>query len=175
MRITKERLAQVFAASESPKGASAAKRKQELFTSEAKRLFEEHDTDQDSRLEAALWIHVNNGLLGTIRSYNKRIRKRRAQLAQFAALTVFGNLMRTLGFRQRLRRAVRAWETECELVSEFLYKSFKEIIGQLLRHSGKQRKNEPAFYKAQESLKTAIAYATRRAKAKVRISCTQVF
>ena len=175
VRITKERLAQVFAASESPKGASAAKRKQELFTSEAKRLFEEHDTDQDSRLEAALWIHVNNGLLGTIRSYNKRIRKRRAQLAQFAALTVFGNLMRTLGFRQRLRRAVRAWETECELVSKFLHKSFKEIIGQLLRHSGKQRKNEPAFYKAQASLNTAILYATKRARAKVRTFSTQAF
>jgi hypothetical protein len=76
--------------------------------------------------------------------------------------------MRTLGFRRRLMRAVRAWESEWELVEHFLQKSFKEILRQLLRYSGKQKKNEPAFYKAQESLKLAIPYATRRAKARVR-------
>lgn len=168
MRITKERMAQVLAASESVKGAAAAKRKQELFSTDAKRLFEEYNEDHDTRLEVAGWVRINSSLQNTLRSYERKARKRRAQLAQFAALTVFGNIMRTLGFRRRLMRAVRAWDSEWELVEEFLYKSFKEILRQLLRCSGKQKKNEPAFYKAQESLRVVIPYATRRAKARVR-------
>src|SRR5438093_1360285 len=39
-KVPKERLTQILAASESYKGAAAAKRKQELFRAEAKRLFE---------------------------------------------------------------------------------------------------------------------------------------
>lgn len=167
-KIPKERLAQILAAGESFKGAVAAKRKQELFATDAKRLFESYDADQDARLEAVCWVRIHLSLLEALGEYTRKARKRRAQLAQFAAITVFGSLMRSLGIRKRLKHATHAWESEWDHTSSFLRRSFKEILSRLLQHSAKNKKNEPAFYKAQDSVKAATQFAARKAKRKVR-------
>lgn len=163
-RIAKERLAQVLAAAETYKQAVAAKRKQDLFSSQAKHLFEAYDLDRDARLEAVFWTRVHFALIDTVSSSTKKSRKRRAQLAQLAAVTAFAMAMRALGLRRRLMRAVQAWDSEGELASEFLRKSLVEVLMHLLRYSARDKKNEPAFYKAQQSVKAATDYAARRAK-----------
>jgi len=167
-KIPKERLAQILAAGESFKGAVSAKRKQELFATDAKRLFESYDADRVSRLDAVCWVRIHLCLLETLGGYTRKASRRRAQLAQFAAITVFGNLIRSLAIRKRLMRATHAWESEREHTSSFLRRSFKEILSRLLQYSARDKKNEPAFYKAQDSVKAATQFAARKVRSKVR-------
>lgn len=174
-RLAKERLAQILAAAESYKQAVAAKRKQDLFSAHAKRLFEAYDLDRDARLEAVYWARVHFALVDAVSSFTKKSRKRRAQLAQLAAVTAFAMAMRSLGLRRRLMRAVQAWDSEGEHASEFLRKSLMEILRRLLQYSAKDKKNEPAFYKAQDSVKKATKFAARSVTGRLKTYYKEAF
>ena len=77
--------------------------------------------------------------------------------AQFASLRVFHIAIQGTHVKNAFLRAVaRNDHSEDYSVEDFLHKSFKAVTTALLRCSAGQRKNEPAFYKAVESVKPAM-------------------
>lgn len=167
--ISKERLAQVLAALESSKGVVNAKRKQELFMGSAQRLFSSYDASEKTRSEAVAWALVNGSLLGSIYAFANHKRRKRALLAQFAALRVFHRAIKAAGLKPAFLRAMAQWNHAQDYsLEDFLDKAFKTVIAALLQSSARQKKNEPAFYKALESVKPAVRSATWRSRAKVR-------
>lgn len=167
--IPKERLAQVLGAVESSEGVVKAKRKQELFMGSAQRLFSNYDASEKSRAEAVAWALVDGSLRQSIHDFASDKRRKRALLAQFAALRVFHQAIKTAGLKPGFLRAMAQWNyVRDDSLEYFLDKSFKAVISALLRHSAHQKKNEPAFYKAVGSVKPAVRSATWRSRKKVR-------
>lgn len=169
LAIPKERLAQVLAAVESPEGAVKGKRKQDLFRDSASRLFSDYDASDQTRAEAVVWTRVDDIFRATITQFANSKRRKRAQIAELVSLTVFHKAIRVIGLKGGFLRAMsRPEHAESEYVRHFLERSFRVIIAALLRCSARQKKNEPAFYKALESVKPAVDTATWRARRRVR-------
>jgi hypothetical protein len=166
--ISKERLAQVLAAAESSQGAVKAKRKQELFQEAAQRLFSDYDASENSRIEAVVWTRVDSIFQKTISNIANKKRRKRAQIAEFASLRTFHRVIQSTGLKNGFLRTMSRWDNESWYLQQFLEKSFKVIIAALLRRSAKDKKNEPAFYKALQSVKPAIDSATSRSRPKIR-------
>ncbi len=167
--IAKERLAQILAAVESSEGVVKAKRKQELFMGSAQRLFSDYDASEKTRAEAVAWALVDDSLQNSIYEFANDKRRKRALLAQFAALRVFHRAIKTAGLKPGFLRAMAQWNQAQDYSLEtFLDNSFKAVISALLRCSTRQKKNEPAFYKAVESVKPAVRSATWHSRKKVR-------
>ena len=167
--ISKERLAQVLAAVESPQGAVDGKRKQELFKGAAVRLFADYDKSEKSRAEALAWARIDAAFRATLGQFGNAKRKKRAQLAQLASLTTFHQVIRSTGLKGGLLHAMARWGSEERQVVDFLGRAFKAVIAFLLKYSAHQKKNEPAFYKAMESVKPAVDFAVRRSRKKIRL------
>lgn len=175
IKITKERLVQLLLATKDEHGAAEAKKKQELFQNgTAKRLFEQYNRP-NQRLLAVRWIRTNEVLGNILSDFRIKSRKRRAQFAQFAALTVFSKVCRSLGINQVVMRANSAWAERKDVFEEFVCRSLKAIISKLLGYSGRRTRNEAAFYKSEANLKNAIRYARIHARPKVRGYFNQVF
>jgi hypothetical protein len=168
LSISKERLAQVLSAVESSQGAVKGKRKQELFMDSAQRLFSDYDASENSRAEAVTWARVDTIFRWTIYGFANDKRKKRAQLAELASLQVFHKALQSTGLKNGFLRAMARWESESDSLEPFLEKSFKVVMAALLRYSARAKKNEPAFYKALESVKPAVNFATRRSRKKIR-------
>jgi len=166
--ISKERLAQVLSAVESSEGAVKAKRKQELFLGPAPRLFSDFDASEKSRAEAIAWARIDDVFRATINQFANKKRKKRAQQAQLASLRVFHRVLQSTQLKCSFLRAMARWDTDNFALEQFLEKSFKAIITVLLQCSSQHKKNEPAFYKALESVKPAVRSATWHSKRKVR-------
>jgi hypothetical protein len=166
--IAKERLAQVLAAAESPRGAVQGKRKQELFEEAAHRLFGDYDASDAARAEAVAWTHVDYIFRATIGELGNKKRRKRGQLAELASLTVFNRVLRATALKANFMRCMSRWDIEAVWLEEFLESSCKTIIAALLRCSARDKKNEPAFYKAAESVKSAVDTAAWRCRRKVR-------
>jgi hypothetical protein len=166
--ITKERLAQVLAAIGSPEGAVKAKGKQELFKDSAHRLFSDYDASESARAEAVAWARTDSVFRWTLNGFANRKRRKRAQIAQLASLAVFNRVLRATGLKSSFFRAMSRWDSDKHLIEPFLECAFKAVMSALLRCSAQHKKNEPAFYKALESVKPAVESATWRARRKVR-------
>jgi len=166
--ISKERLAQVLSAAESSQGAVKAKRKQELFQEAAQRLFSDYDASENSRIEAVVWTRVDSVFQRTIWSIANDKRRKRAQIAEFASLRAFHRVMQSAGLKSGFLRAMSRWERDSWNLEIFLEKSCKVVISNLLRRSSQDKKNEPAFYKAFESVKPAVDSAVSRSRSKIR-------
>jgi hypothetical protein len=166
--ISKERLAQVLSAAESSQGAVKAKRKQELFQEAAQRLFSDYDASESSRIEAVVWTRVDSIFQKTIWDISNDKRRKRAQIAEFASLRAFHRSIQSAGLKNGFLRAMSRWDSESWHLQIFLEKSFKAVIAALLRRSSKDKKNEPAFYKALESVKPAVDSAVSRSRPKIR-------
>jgi hypothetical protein len=166
--IAKERLAQVLAAAESARGAVQGKRKQELFEEVAARLFGDYDSSESARAEAVAWTHVDYVFRATIGGLGNKKRRKRGQLAELSALTVFNRVLRNTGLKGKFMRAMSRWETESVWLEEFLETACKAIVAALLRCSARDKKNEPAFYKAVENVKPAVESASWRCRRKIR-------
>jgi hypothetical protein len=166
--IAKERLAQVLAAAESPRGAVQGKRKQELFEEAAHRLFGDYDASDAARAEAVAWTHVDYVFRATIGQLGNKKRRKRGQLAELASLTVFNRVLRATGLKTNFMRCMSRWDIEAVWLEEFLETACKVIVSALLRCSARDKKNEPAFYKATESVKSAVDSAAWRSRRKIR-------
>jgi hypothetical protein len=166
--ISKERLAQVLAAVESSQGAVKAKRKQELFQDAAQRLFSDYDASEKSRTEAVAWARVDDIFQRTIWQFANKKRRKRAQTAQLASLRVFHRVIQSAGLKTGFVRAMSRWDAQRWHIEPFLQKSSKTVIGALLQRSARDKKNEPAFYKALESVQPAVKSATSRSRRKIR-------
>jgi hypothetical protein len=166
--IAKERLAQVLAAAESVRGAVQGKRKQELFEEAAHRLFGDYDASDAARAEAVAWTHVDDVFRATISRLGNKKRRKRGQLAELASLTVFSRVLKATGLKANFMRCMSRWEIEAVWLEEFLEVACKAILSALLRCSARDRKNEPAFYKSTESVKSAVETATWRSRKKIR-------
>jgi hypothetical protein len=166
--ISKERLAQVLAAVESADGAVKGKRMQELFMGPAARLFSSFDASEKSRAEAIAWARVDGICRGTINQFANPKRRKRGQLAQLASLRVFHQVIQSTKLKSGFLRAMGRWDLHDSLLEQFLEKTFKVVISALLRYSAGQKKNEPAFYKALESVKPGVKTAAWRSRKKIR-------
>jgi hypothetical protein len=166
--IAKERLAQVLAAVDSPEGAVKGKSKQELFRSSAHGLFSDYDSSDKARMEAVAWTRVDDTFRATISHLSNRKRRKRAQIAQLASLTVFDRTMRSAGIRSDFFRGMGRWDVHSPGLELFIERSSKTIISALLRISARQKKNEPAFYKAVASVKPAVESAVRHSRVQIR-------
>lgn len=166
--IPKERLAQVLSAVESSEGAVKGKRKQELFMDSAQRLFSDYDASEKSRAEAVAWGRVDDIFRTTINQFENKKRRKRAQLAQLASMRVFHRVIQSTGLKVGFLRAMTRWDSDNYALEQFLEKSFKIVVSALLRCSSQHKKNEPAFYKALESVKPAVRSATWHSRSKVR-------
>lgn len=168
LRISKERLAQVLAAAESPQGAVKAKSKQKLFMEVAHTLFSDYDASESARAEAVAWARVDEVFWTAIYQFANSKRRKRAQIAQLASLTVFNRVLRSTGLKSKFLRIMNRWDSESESITWFIERSCKSIMAALLQCSARHRKNEPAFYKALDSVKPAVETAMRRSRAKIR-------
>ncbi len=166
--IPKERLAQILAAVGSPQGAVKGKSKQKLFKDVAHGLFGDYDKSEKARAEAVAWARVDTIFRATINDFANKKRRKRAQIAQLASLTVFGRVLRSAGLNEGFLRAMSRWKTDQEVIECFLDKSFKVIITALLKCSSVDKKNEPAFYKAEDSVKPAVETAAKRSQRKIK-------
>jgi hypothetical protein len=166
--IPKERLAQVLAAVASAQGAVKGKRKQELFEDSAHGLFSDYDASEKTRAEAVAWTRVDSAFRDAIYQMGQQKRRKRGQLAELASLTVFHRILRVTGYKSGFMNAMSRWDYHRPELEPFLEKSFKAIISSLLQCSSQHKKNEPAFYKALESVKPAVDSAVWRSRAKVR-------
>jgi len=166
--IPKERLAQVLSAVESSEGAVKGKRKQELFMDSAQRLFSDYDASEDARAAALAWARVDGVFRNSIGWLANNKRRKRAQLAELAALRVFYRVLQRTGLKSGFLRAMARWDSERQCLEPFIENSCKAIISALLRCSAADKKNEPAFYKAIGSVKPAVASATYWSRKKVR-------
>jgi hypothetical protein len=166
--ISKERLAQVLAAIESSQGAVKGKRKQELFRDSAQRLFSDYDMSEKSRDEAVAWARVDGVFRATISQYANQRRRKRAQLAELASLRAFHRAIQKVGVKSGFLHAMARWDSHRMFLESFLEKSSKAVAAALLQRSARQRKNEPAFYKALESVKPAVDSATWRSRGRIR-------
>lgn len=166
--IAKERLAQVLAAIGSPEGAVKGKRKQELFEDSAHGMFSDFDASEQTRAEAVAWTRIDHSFRSAISEFANDKRRKRAQLAELAALTVFHRVLKTTGIKLGFLRAVSRYDSNSEAIDKFVERSFRVIASALLRCSSRDRKNEPAFYKATENVKSAVESATWRSKRKIR-------
>lgn len=167
-RISKERLAQVLAAVESPEGAVKGKRKQELFSDSAQRLFSDYDSSEVARMEALAWARVDDVAWGAIYQLASKSRRKRAELAQLASLQVFHRVIRSCKLKPAFLRSMARWDSDMDSVQLFLEASFKTVLAALLKCSSADKKNEPAFYKALESIQPAVKTATYRSRKKIR-------
>lgn len=165
--VSKERLAQVLAAVESPEGAVKGKRKQELFADSAHRLFSEYDASDKARAEAIAWARIDAIFRSTINDYANKKRRKRAQTAQLASLTTFNRALRASELKPQVLRAIDNWDAGHESVKLFVEKSFKTVMTALLQRSSRQKKNEPAFYKAAGSVRPTVEYAAWRCRRKI--------
>jgi hypothetical protein len=166
--ISKERLAQVLAAAESPEGAVKGKRKQELFADSAHRLFSDYDASDKARSEAMAWARIDTIFRSTINEYSNKKRRKRAQIAQLASLATFHHALKATNLKQRVLRAMGNWESSQEPAKMFLERSFKAVMAALLQCSSHHKKNEPAFYKAASSVIPTIDRAVWRCRKKIR-------
>lgn len=167
LSVTKERLTQILAAVESADGAVRGKRKQELFEGSAPDIFAEYDASESTRAEAIAWTRVDDIFRVTIKRFGNKKRRKRAQLAELAALTTFHRAIRMAGQRGAFLRAMAKWETNGASLEYFVSRACKAVIASLLGVSSQDRKNEPAFYKALGTVKPAVEVASRRSKKKV--------
>jgi hypothetical protein len=158
----------LLAAVESSQGAVKAKRKQELFQEAAQRLFTEYDASDNSRVEAVVWTRVDSLFQRTIWSIANDKRRKRAQIAEFASLRAFHRVLQSAGLKSAFLRGMCRWEKDSLNLEIFLEKSCKVVIAALLRRSSQDKKNEPAFYKALESVKPAVNSAVSRSRSKIR-------
>jgi len=166
--IGKERLAQVLAAIGSAQGAVQGKRKQELFGQRAPDLFSDYDASDKARSEALAWARVDDTFRTTINRFRNKKRRKRAQMAELASLTVFNGVLRATGLKQAFLRAMARWSSDGHYAAEFLDKSCRAVVSALLHCSSRDKKNEPAFYKALKSVKPAVDSAIWRSRRKVR-------
>jgi hypothetical protein len=166
--IPKERLAQVLAAVASAQGAVKGKRKQELFEDSAHGLFSDYDASEKSRAEAVAWTRVDSVFRDTIYQFANQKRRKRAQLAELACLSVFNRVLRSTALKAGFLRDMSRWDCQRYNLEWFLEKSCKVVISSLLRCSSQHKKNEPAFYKALESVKPAVDTSVWRSRAKIR-------
>jgi hypothetical protein len=171
--ISKERLCQVLAAVSTQDGAVKAKSKQKLFQTHAPDLFAHYDTTEKSRAEALAWARVDEAFCDTINQLAVRKRKKRAQIAEFASLRVFQRALQTAHLMPKFLKTMVRWHpaadfTDIETIKYFLQKSCKAVLSALLRQSAHAKKNEPAFYKALNTVKPAIKSAVYYSRPKVR-------
>jgi hypothetical protein len=166
--IAKERLAQVLAAVNSAQGAVKGKRKQELFEDSAHGLFSDYDASENTRAEAVTWTRVDSIFRNTIYQFANQKRRKRGQLAELASLTVFNRVLRTTGLKSGFLRTMRHWDADNKDLERFVEQSCKVVVSSLLRCSSQHKKNEPAFYKALESVKPAVETSVRRSRRKIR-------
>jgi hypothetical protein len=166
--IAKERLAQVLAAIESAEGAVGGKSKQKLFSKRALKLFKDYDVSEKTRAEAVAWARVDDSFRTTIYRLGNKKRRKRGQLAELASLTVFHRVLRRIRLKNGFLRAMTRWDTDSQSIERFLEMSCKVVLSALLRCSSQYKKNEPAFYKALQSVKPAIDSAVWRCRRKVR-------
>lgn len=166
--ISKERLAQVLAAIESPRGAVKGKRKQELFEESAHGLFSDYDASEASRAEAVAWTRVDDVFRWSIGQFASKKRRKRGQLAELAALTVFNRALRATNLKGAFLRAMTRWDTDKPEIEQFLVSACKTVVSALLQCSARHKKNEPAFYKAEETVRPAVASAVWRSRRRIR-------
>lgn len=158
----------MLAAVESADGAVKGKRMQELFMGPAARLFSSFDASEKSRAEAIAWARIDGICRGTINQFANPKRRKRAQLAQLASLRVFHQVIQSTQLKSGFLRAMGRWDLHDSLLEQFLEKTFKVVISALLRYSAGQKKNEPAFYKALESVKPGVKTAAWHSRKKTR-------
>jgi hypothetical protein len=166
--IAKERLAQILAAVNSAQGAVKGKRKQELFEDSAHGLFSEYDASENTRAEAVTWTRVDSIFRNAIYQFANQKRRKRGQLAELASLTVFNRVLRSTGLKSAFLRTMNRWDSDHYDLERFLEHSCKVVVSSLLRCSSQHKKNEPAFYKALESVKPAVETSVRRSRRKIR-------
>ena len=171
--ISKERLCQVLAAVGSSGGAVKAKSKQKLFQAHAPDLFAHYDASEKSRAEALAWARADDVFWETINQFARRKRKKRAQLAEFASLRVFHRALQSAHLKPRFLQTMVRWHpaahhADIAAIESFLSMSCKAAISALLRQSARDKKNEPAFYKALESVQPAVKSAAYHSRHKIR-------
>ena len=171
--ISKERLCQVLASVITQDGAVKAKSKQQLFSAHAPDLFARYDMSEKSRAEALAWARVDEVFWDTINQFAVKKRKKRAQIAQFATLRVFHRALQKAHLLPRFLKTMVRWHPAADYedvaaIRYFIEKSCKSIISALLQQSAHDKKNEPAFYKALNTVKPAIKSAAYRARPKIR-------
>jgi len=152
----------------SAQGAVKGKRKQELFEDSAHGLFSDYDASEKSRAEAVAWTRVDSVFRDTIYQFANQKRRKRAQLAELASLTVFNRVLRSTGLKAGFLRDMSRWDCQRYNLEWFLEKACKVVVSSLLRCSSQHKKNEPAFYKALESVKPAVDTSVWRSRAKIR-------
>jgi hypothetical protein len=166
-RISKERLAQVLAAARSAEGAVLGKRKQELFVRLAGDLFRDYDCSNSARSEALAWARADRLLAEAGAEFENPRRRKRAQQAHLAALNAFHKIIKTLGVKKQvLRRLAADSDDQYAAFESFLRKTFKATLSALMRRSGRNKRNEPAFYKSVGSVKPAVDVAVRASRGK---------
>ena len=131
-------------------------------------MFSDYDATENSRIEAVVWTRVDSVFQRTIWGIANDKRRKRAQIAEFASLRAFHRVMQITGLKSGFLRAMSRWERDSWNLEIFLEKSCKIVIGNLLRRSSQDKKNEPAFYKAFESVKPAVDSAVSRSRSKIR-------
>lgn len=166
--VAKERLAQILAAVDSADGAVKGKRKQELFKHSAHGLFSDYDASETARAAAVAWTRVDDSFRSTINHFGNQKRRKRGQMAELASLTVFHAVLRSTGLKGAFLRTMSHWHSDNFAQERFMEQACKVIISSLLRTSAQHKKNEPAFYKALESVKPAVETSVRRSRRKIR-------
>jgi len=139
-----------------------------LFEESAHLLFSDFNASDAASAEAVAWTRVEDLFRATINRFANKKRRKRAQLAHLTSLTVFSRVLRATGLKGRWLRTMARWDSDPYFMERFLEKSCKAVVSALLRFSARQKKNEPAFYKAVESVKPAVDSAVRRVRRKIR-------
>jgi hypothetical protein len=111
---------------------------------------------------------VDSIFRNTIYQFANQKRRKRGQLAELASLTVFNRVLRSTGLKGGFLRTMNRWDSDNYDLERFLEQSCKVVVSSLLRCSSRHKKNEPAFYKALESVKPAVETSVWRSRRKIR-------
>ncbi|MBI4369257.1 MAG: AIPR family protein [Elusimicrobia bacterium] len=171
VRITKERLVQLFTAINNQLGPTYAKSPQALFkrnrgyaAQESIRLYGR----SIKGIEDSIFLAKLDSMCRSALRYSNKRKNQRAKTAYFAVFAAYINALKNTYRWNALRREIiNAPDHRASIFWKDVRGHVRSAAQKMLRLSAKQRKNEPAFYKNKTQVDHAVQAITKKIRSGV--------
>lgn len=173
VKITKERLVQLYAAVDRQRGPTYSKGKQLLFKRDhARELLRQYQASAYG-IEDSVCLAKLDAICRSYLTYSSPRTHRRAKLAYFAIFAAFVRALKESGRWNALRKElVHCSNYKSSDFDGYIYSDIRAAAQQMLKKSAAHKKNEPAFYKNKSLVDEAVTTTTRRLTSRVSYNYT---
>lgn len=174
IKITKDRLLQLFSSLESNLGPSMAKDIQSLYKNHARELFKKYNSSVDKRRDALFIARLDRLVSSTLREFKgSGVRgKRKARRLSFSSFTIFAAtafIIKDKKMWSKIRSSFNDDGIKDSLYADQLKRDIRKIAAVILAISKKDKElNDAGFFKSKTKVADAIKVVRKKMKSKVR-------